>query len=75
MRLPKTLLENQDTLLGDSASGVLFKSELGNLMRAEMHRKHSILQGGPQRHGVSPKGFSYPKVPILKRDLSLILLG
>ena len=56
-----------------TASGIVSKSDLGNLMRAEIHRKHSILQGGPQRHGVSPKGFAYPKVPILKRDLSLIL--
>ena len=57
----------------DPASEIVSKSDLGNLMRAEMHRKHAILQSGPQGHRVSSKGFTHAKVPILKRNLALIL--
>jgi len=57
----------------DPALGIVSKPDLGNLMRAEMHRKHAILQGGPQGHRITSKGLAHAEVPILKRDLSLVL--
>src|SRR5262245_59348053 len=59
--------------IGELSLPVVSDSDLGNLMRAEMHYKHSILQAGPQGHRVSAKGFADAKVSVLERDLALIL--